>query len=86
MYGVWVFLFYLGQILIDLVCYLSVEEIVVFDVMDVQGWLCIDLVKGMKMFEQGVVMSFWVVISRLLDGWGGVYCEDCDIVLIYDGI
>ena len=32
-----------------------------------------------KTVEQGAATSVWCATSPLLDGKGGVYCEDCDI-------
>lgn len=35
---------------------------------------------GIKIFEQGAVMSVFVVILLLFDGIGGCYFEDCNEV------
>jgi NAD(P)-dependent dehydrogenase (short-subunit alcohol dehydrogenase family) len=34
---------------------------------------------GFKTIEQGAATSIWCATSPLLEGCGGVYCEDCDI-------
>jgi NAD(P)-dependent dehydrogenase (short-subunit alcohol dehydrogenase family) len=34
---------------------------------------------GFKTLEQGAATSIWCSTSPLLEGMGGVYCEDCDI-------
>lgn len=34
---------------------------------------------GFKSSEQGAATSIWCATSPLLEGMGGVYCEDCDI-------
>lgn len=34
---------------------------------------------GFKTLEQGAATSIWCATSPLLEGKGGVYCEDCDI-------
>lgn len=34
---------------------------------------------GFKTIEQGAATSIWCATSPLLEGMGGVYCEDCDI-------
>jgi hypothetical protein len=33
----------------------------------------------LKTIEQGAATTVWCAISSLLDGMGGVYCEDCNI-------
>ncbi len=33
----------------------------------------------LKTVEQGAATTVWVAVSRQLDGFGGVYCEDCNI-------
>jgi hypothetical protein len=34
---------------------------------------------GFKSTEEGASTSVWCATSPLLDGMGGVYCEDCNI-------
>ncbi|MGN6235900.1 oxidoreductase [Dyella sp.] len=84
-HGVRAFSLHPGQILTDLARHLSAEEIAAFDAMDAQGQPRIDPTKGMKTPEQGAATSLWAATSTLLDGRGGVYCEDCDIAPIHDG-
>jgi NAD(P)-dependent dehydrogenase (short-subunit alcohol dehydrogenase family) len=45
------------------------------------GWYKPDgsLVDIFKTVEQGAATSVWCATSPMLDGKGGVYCEDCDI-------
>ncbi|CAN8103311.1 unnamed protein product [Discula destructiva] len=33
----------------------------------------------MKSAEQGCATTIWAATARELEGWGGVYCEDCEI-------
>ena len=45
------------------------------------GWYKPDgtLIDIFKTVEQGAATSVWCATSPMLDGMGGVYCEDCDI-------
>jgi NAD(P)-dependent dehydrogenase (short-subunit alcohol dehydrogenase family) len=47
------------------------------------GWYKPDgtLIDIFKTTEQGAATSVWCATSPMLDGKGGVYCEDCDIAL-----
>lgn len=38
--------------------------------------------EGFKTIEQGAATSVWCAVSPLLEGKGGVYCENCDIAEI----
>ena len=68
-----------GQILTNLARHLSAEELAGFDAFDAEGQPIIDLGRGMKTPEQGAATALWCATSPLLDGLGGVYCEDCDV-------
>ena len=37
-----------------------------------------------KSTEEGAATSVWCAVSPLLDGEGGVYCEDCNIAAVWD--
>lgn len=37
-----------------------------------------------KSTEEGAATSVWCAVSPLLEGEGGVYCEDCNIAAIWD--
>jgi len=80
--GVRAFSLHPGQVLTDLARHLSAEEIASFDVFDDQGLPRVDPAQGLKTIEQGAATSLWCATSPLLDGMGGVYCEDCDIAII----
>ncbi|GAA2149316.1 SDR family NAD(P)-dependent oxidoreductase [Glycomyces algeriensis] len=45
------------------------------------GWITSDgtAAAGFKTPEQGAATAVWAATSPLLEGHGGVYCEDCDI-------
>jgi NAD(P)-dependent dehydrogenase (short-subunit alcohol dehydrogenase family) len=64
-----------GGIMTDLQRSLSREEQVAM------GWITADGVLNprFKTVEQGAATTVWAATSPLLDGRGGVYCEDCDI-------
>jgi NAD(P)-dependent dehydrogenase (short-subunit alcohol dehydrogenase family) len=47
--------------------------------LDAQGKPVIDPENNMKTLEQGAATSVWCATSSLLDGKGGVYCENCNI-------
>lgn len=63
----------------DLGRYLSVEDLRGFGIIDEHGNLIVDPARGTKTVEQGAATSVWCATSPLLDGMGGVYCEDCDV-------
>jgi NAD(P)-dependent dehydrogenase (short-subunit alcohol dehydrogenase family) len=42
----------------------------------------IDPARNMKTVEQGAATSVWCATSPLLDGMGGVYCQNCDVAPI----
>ncbi|WP_334181792.1 oxidoreductase [Novosphingobium sp.] len=77
--GVRAFSLHPGQIITDLARHLSKEEMAGFDAFDAQGMPIIDPARGMKTVEQGAATALWCATSPLLEGMGGVYCEDCDI-------
>lgn len=64
-----------GGIMTGLQRHLTQDEMVAAGWMDSAG----KLREGFKTPEQGAATSVWAATSPLLDGRGGVYCEDCDI-------
>ena len=81
-HGIRAFSLHPGQILTDLARHLSAEEIASFDALDEAGRPIIDPERGMKTVEQGAATSVWCTTNPRLDGFGGVYCEDCDIAIV----
>jgi Dehydrogenases with different specificities (related to short-chain alcohol dehydrogenases) len=77
--GVRAFSLHPGQIITDLARHLSEEEMAGFDALDAQGRPIIDPARGMKTPEQGAATALWCATSPLLEGKGGIYCEDCDV-------
>jgi NAD(P)-dependent dehydrogenase (short-subunit alcohol dehydrogenase family) len=74
-HGVRAFAVHPGGIMTELQRHLPREEMIT------AGWMTEDGVVNaqFKSPEQGAATSVWAATSRLLDGKGGVYCEDCDI-------
>lgn len=74
-HGVRAFAVHPGGIMTELQRHLPREEMIA------AGWMTEDGVvnEQFKSTEQGAATSVWAATSPLLDGMGGVYCEDCDI-------
>ena len=68
-----------GRIITDLARHMSREELQRMGGLDDEGQPVTDLSRGLKNVEQGAATSIWAATSPMLDGIGGVYCEDCDI-------
>ncbi|MDX8467403.1 oxidoreductase [Mesorhizobium sp. VK23B] len=47
--------------------------------LDAEGKPVVDPANNMKTLEQGAATSIWCATSSLLDGMGGIYCENCNI-------
>ena len=73
--GVRAFSVHPGGIITPLQRHLSMEEQVKMGWFDQDG----KLNPIFKTIEQGAATSVWCAVSPLLDGEGGVYCEDCNI-------
>jgi len=73
--GVRAFAVHPGGIMTELQRHLPREEMIA------AGWMTEDGVINaqFKSAEQGAATSVWAATSPLLQGMGGVYCEDCDI-------
>lgn len=64
-----------GGIMTPLQRYLPREEMVASGWMDEAG----NVDERFKSPEQGAATTVWAATSPLLEGIGGVYCEDCDV-------
>jgi NAD(P)-dependent dehydrogenase (short-subunit alcohol dehydrogenase family) len=75
--GIRAFSVHPGGIKTPLQRYLTIDEQVAM------GWFKPDgsLADIFKSTEAGAATSVWCATSPMLDGMGGVYCEDCDIAL-----
>lgn len=73
--GIRAFSVHPGGIKTPLQRYLTMDEQIAM------GWYKPDgsLIDIFKTTEQGAATSVWCATSSMLDGMGGVYCEDCDI-------
>ena len=74
-YGVRAFSVHPGGIATPLQRHLTMDE------QQAMGWYDADgnAHASFKSTEEGAATSVWCAVSPLLDGMGGVYCEDCNI-------
>jgi NAD(P)-dependent dehydrogenase (short-subunit alcohol dehydrogenase family) len=68
-----------GGILTPLQRHLDNEEMQALGWVDADGNLTEQAAARFKSTTQGSSTSLWAATSNLLDGVGGVYCEDCDV-------
>ncbi|MBX7494888.1 SDR family NAD(P)-dependent oxidoreductase [Qipengyuania sp. 6B39] len=73
--GVRAFAVHPGGIATPLQRHLTMEEQKAMGWYDEEG----NVHKAFKSTEEGAATSVWCAVSPLLDGMGGVYCEDCDV-------
>jgi NAD(P)-dependent dehydrogenase (short-subunit alcohol dehydrogenase family) len=73
--GVRAFAAHPGGIMTPLQRHLPREEMIAAGWMDADG----NVDERFKTTEQGASTSTWAATNPMLDGMGGVYCEDCDI-------
>jgi NAD(P)-dependent dehydrogenase (short-subunit alcohol dehydrogenase family) len=76
--GVRAFSVHPGGIKTPLQRHLTMEEQIAMGWFDAEG----NLSEVFKTPEQGAATSVWCAVSRLLDGLGGVYCEDCNVAAL----
>jgi NAD(P)-dependent dehydrogenase (short-subunit alcohol dehydrogenase family) len=90
--GVRAFAVHPGGILTDLVRHLSDEELAAMGISD-RGLTPTGLLHSpisnsattrFKTVEQGAATSIWAATHPMLEGKGGVYCEDCDIARVVE--
>ncbi len=79
-HGVRAFAVHPGGIATPLQRHLTMEEQVAMGWYDEHG----NKHESFKTVEQGAATSVWAAISPLLDGMGGVYCEDCNLGAMAD--
>ncbi len=68
-----------GGIMTPLQRHLPNEEMIALGWTDASGNLSEAAQKMFKSVAGGAATSLWCATSALLDGHGGVYCEDCDV-------
>ena len=78
--GVRAFAVHPGGIITPLQRHLTTEEQIAMGWIDAEG----KVNERFKSPEQGASTSVWCATSPLLDGLGGVYCEDCNIGALAD--
>lgn len=84
--GVRAFSVHPGSVLGPLARHLTPEEIAAFGVHDADGGLVVAPERDLKTPAQGAATALWCATSPLLQGVGGLYCEDCNIArLAEDG-
>lgn len=74
-HGVRAFAVHPGGIMTPLQRHLAVEEQVKMGWIDAEG----NVNEAFKSAEEGAATSVWAATSPMLDGKGGVYCENCDV-------
>jgi NAD(P)-dependent dehydrogenase (short-subunit alcohol dehydrogenase family) len=52
---------------------------------DADGNIYPEVVKKLKTIPQGAATTVWCATSPMLEGIGGVYCEDCDVAQLDNG-
>lgn len=77
--GIRAFSLHPGTIVGPLSRHLSDEEIAAFRVYDEEGNPVIAPERDLKTAAQGAATGVWCAVSPLLDGKGGLYCEDSDV-------
>lgn len=73
--GVRAFAVHPGGIMTELQRHLPQEEMIAMGWVDADG----NINELFKSPEQGAATSVWAATSPLLEGKGGLYCEDCDV-------
>ena len=76
-HGVRAFAVHPGGIMTPLQRHLSTEEQVAMGWIDAEG----NVNERFKTEEQGASTTVWAATSPLLEGAGGVYCEDCEVAV-----
>lgn len=81
-HGVRAFSVHPGTIVTDLSRHLSDDEMRAVGALDEQGRRVAVDKNAYKTVEQGAATSVWCAANTMLDGFGGVYCEDVDIAFV----
>lgn len=79
-HGIRAFSVHPGGIVTPLQRHLSMDEQIAMGWFDKDGKAS-DIFKSV---EAGAATSIWCAVSPLLDGQGGVYCEDCNIAVLWE--
>ena len=68
-----------GIIVTDLLRFLSVDELRAIDHFNEDNQIPVTQLATYKTVEQGAATTIWCATNPILEGMGGVYCEDVDI-------
>lgn len=68
-----------GIVETDLGRHIAREDLVKMGVLDEQGNVIRDAANGLKTIPQGASTTVWCATSPMLNGIGGVYCENTDV-------
>ncbi len=79
-HGIRAFAVHPGGIATPLQRHLTMEEQIAMGWIDAQG----NVDARFKSTEQGASTSIWCAVSPMLEGEGGVYCEDCNIAKLWE--
>lgn len=82
--GVRAFSVHPGGIFTPLQRHLPEEEMVALGWKNADGSLPPHVAALFKTPEQGAATTIWALTSPMLDGTGGLYCEDCDVARLAD--
>ncbi|WP_233838438.1 oxidoreductase [Paraburkholderia sp. ZP32-5] len=77
--GIRAFSVHPGRIETGLQRHISVADLQALGFRNAEGKIPVDQLHMYKTIEQGAATTVWCATSPMLDGMGGVYCEDCDI-------
>ncbi|RZA16001.1 MAG: SDR family NAD(P)-dependent oxidoreductase [Proteobacteria bacterium] len=66
--------------------YVDPQDLKAAGVIDGDGKAIHDAARNLKTVPQGAATQLWCALSPQLNGMGGVYCENCDIAVINQGL
>lgn len=84
-HGVRAFSLHPGAIFTPLQRHMTLDDYRALGALDENGNLRSGADAGFKTVEQGAATSLWCATSPLLNGRGGLYCEDCDVAPMFSG-
>lgn len=72
-----------GGVITELAKFISAENLKAAGYVDSDGKPIIDPERNMKTAAQGAATAVWCATNPVLDGMGGLYCENCDVARLY---
>ena len=82
-HGVRSFSLHPGGVITELAKFISSDDLRAVGYIDAGGNPIIDPDRNMKTPAQGAATAIWCATSPMLDGMGGLYCENCDVAPEY---